>query len=298
MEQIEFKEIDLFLNMIGGHNYILKIGGGKLIKAVEKSEIEFYENFSSLTVGQQEIFNNQLTNIEEGKINSCTEDKNCKNKFYLNENSVKSNLQTQIKEIQQINLFPKYFGYWNKISNPDVFNIIEKFTKFVDNIFYEFILNLQQENPEFLENLNYSCVSQDQAKNSSEFKEKLKLFFAEKNIFKENNENVKNSIIVFENSDNKYKDVEFRFNLKSLRNLNEKKLKWIVFWYIKKRKNLIKDNFVILEDLTYNMNLPAILDIKIGLIKKISKKDYNLKIIPESSLELGFRIMGQQVNAK
>lgn len=262
MDQLEFKEIDLFTNMIGGHNYILKIGGGKLIKSVEKSEIEFYEKFSKTStngvhgVNEKELFKNQLKDDQ------------------------------QIEQIEQIGLFPKYYGYWNKLKNPDVFIIIEKFTEYVDNIFYEFILNLKQEEHEFIENFNYSCFTPDQANKSSEFKEKFLLFLNEK----------KNSNFVVDYSSNTSNLVEYKFNLNSLCNLNDKKLKWIIFWYIKKRKTLIKDDFVILEDLTYNMEFPAILDLKIGLINKISKKDKILKIIPESSLDLGFRIMGLQVN--
>ena len=72
------------------------------------------------------------------------------------------------------------------------------------------------------------------------------------------------------------------------------KLKWILFSFIKWRHHFLLHKFVILQNKTYNMKNPAILDIKLGYYEKISKDKKIIKKYEGASKEIGCRIMGIQ----
>lgn len=69
------------------------------------------------------------------------------------------------------------------------------------------------------------------------------------------------------------------------------KLKWIVFWFVKWKENFGNYDYIIIENLTYNMECPAILDVKLGSSPRISK-DKTIKIFKGATNEIGCRIMG------
>ena len=79
-----------------------------------------------------------------------------------------------------------------------------------------------------------------------------------------------------------------------LKTFSKDKLNWILFSFVKWRENFLKNEFIILENLTYDMEDPAILDIKLGSAIKISKENQKVKIYKGASNEIGCRIMGIQ----
>lgn len=79
-----------------------------------------------------------------------------------------------------------------------------------------------------------------------------------------------------------------------LLSLNKDKLKWILFWFIKWKENFLNSDYIIIEDLTYQMKSPAAIDIKIGSSPKKSKECNKVKKMNETANEIGCRIMGIQ----
>ena len=77
-------------------------------------------------------------------------------------------------------------------------------------------------------------------------------------------------------------------------NNSKNKLKWILFSFIKWGDHFLSHKFIILQNLTYNMKNPAILDIKLGSAPKISKDNHTIKKYEGASKEIGCRIMGIQ----
>ena len=75
---------------------------------------------------------------------------------------------------------------------------------------------------------------------------------------------------------------------------SKNKLKWILFSFIKWCNYFLSHKFIILQNLTYNMKNPAILDIKLGSAPKISKDNHTIKKYEGASKEIGCRIMGIQ----
>ena len=75
---------------------------------------------------------------------------------------------------------------------------------------------------------------------------------------------------------------------------SQNKLKWILFSFIKWRHHFLLNKFLILQNLTFNMKNPAILDIKLGYYEKISKDKKTIKKYEGASKEIGCRIMGIQ----
>jgi hypothetical protein len=177
-------------------------------------------------------------------------------------------------------LFPEYYGIIDK--NKKEYKMIEEFFSMCDNLFFELI----SENICNLKNSIDINVEKD-----DEFKKKLQQFLTDKkeegekkiNLGENNIENISNYNPYYE---------KLKENLISF---GENKLKWILFWYVKWRHSFLKNDFIILEDLTKNMSIPAVIDFKLGFKQKISKKDLSIKTLPTSSSDLGFRIMGLQV---
>ena len=80
----------------------------------------------------------------------------------------------------------------------------------------------------------------------------------------------------------------------TLNSLISSKLKWILFWFVKWKENFLNYDYIIIENLTYKMKYPIILDIKLGSSPRISKENKSLKIFGGASNEIGCRIMGLQ----
>jgi hypothetical protein len=158
---------------------------------------------------------------------------------------------------------PKYYGRIKKEKDSKQYQRILSFIRNCDKFFQNLIIQT---------NLDINI------ENDSEFKEKLESFKNEKLYTEE----------VLEESD-------FEYLINYLKEINESKLRWFLFWYTKWRKTFFVNDFIILEDLTYKFEYPAILDIKIGNFPKRSKKDQQIKVFPASSVDLGFRLMGLQV---
>ena len=62
---------------------------------------------------------------------------------------------------------------------------------------------------------------------------------------------------------------------------SKNKLKWILFSFVKWNNYFLKNNFIIMQNLTFNMKNPVILDIKLGTTPKISKENNLIKNMME-----------------
>jgi hypothetical protein len=122
---------------------------------------------------------------------------------------------------------------------------------------------------------------------------------------KSNDINIENDIKFTEkfenfiNESNKFLNLNSSFNkleeiLIYYFNNSINKLKWILFSFIKWSDHFLSYKFIILQNLTYNMKNPAILDIKLGSTPKISKDNLTIKKYEGASKEIGCRIMGIQ----
>ena len=83
-------------------------------------------------------------------------------------------------------------------------------------------------------------------------------------------------------------------NLNKLNQENYNKFKWILFWFIKWNNQFLLKKFLVLQNLTYQMINPSILDIKLGAAPKISKENNKIKIFGGAYYDIGCRIMGIQ----
>ena len=129
--------------------------------------------------------------------------------------------------------------------------------------------------------------------------------FVKKMKIKSNDINIENDIKFTEkfenfiNESNKFLNLNSSFNkleeiLIYYFNNSINKLKWILFSFIKWSDHFLSYKFIILQNLTYNMKNPAILDIKLGSTPKISKDNLTIKKYEGASKEIGCRIMGIQ----
>ena len=117
-----------------------------------------------------------------------------------------------------------------------------------------------------------------------------------------NIENDSNFIVNFNNyindSSNVYNQLQLNetFNdlYKKLEELNQDKLNWILFWFVKWKDNFLNYDYIILENLLYNMVNPAIIDIKLGSTPRISKELKIVKRFGQALHTFGCRIMGLQ----
>ena len=83
-------------------------------------------------------------------------------------------------------------------------------------------------------------------------------------------------------------------NLNKLNKENYNKFKWILFWFIKWNNQFLLKKFLVLQNLTYKMINPSILDIKLGASPKISKDNNQIKIFGKAYYDISCRIMGIQ----
>ena len=83
-------------------------------------------------------------------------------------------------------------------------------------------------------------------------------------------------------------------NLNKLNKENYNKFKWILFWFIKWNNQFLLKKFLVLQNLTYKMINPSILDIKLGASPKISKDNNQIKKFGKAYYDISCRIMGIQ----
>ena len=120
--------------------------------------------------------------------------------------------------------------------------------------------------------------------NDNEFKEKFELFL-EKDL----------SLIIETISLEKFQKM-FEFLDDYLKNVDETKLKWIIFSFIKWNHLYLQNDFIVIENLLSDINSPAIVDFKLGKEEKIGKEKTSMEKIKHStSNKYGFRMMGSQV---
>ncbi len=204
-EKFNLEEYDynLFWDMIGGHNLIIQLSKGKLLKFADDNEIKFYQIYSK---------------------NSC----------------------------------PKFYEAYHQNSNDEIFDKISKFKSRCDNVFREIVKDFDKENVERI-HLN----------NKPHFVKKFQDFIQNKI---EHNE--------YDECDERIKLLKIKLN-----SLHPDKLKWILYWYVDKNTKFLRDKFIVFEDLTYNFELPAILDLKLGFfyentkIRTIRNRFRNLQLI-------------------
>jgi len=149
------------------------------------------------------------------------------------------------------------------------FNLIKNYIEQCLFFFIKYIIKLNI-NPEYIN-----------IENDEKF---TKIFY---DFISNNNINQKNIKLnkSFENLEN---------NLNKLNNENCNKFKWILFWFIKWNNQFLQKKFLVLQNLTYKMINPSILDIKLGASPKISKENNKIKIFGGAYYEIGCRIMGIQ----
>lgn len=153
---------------------------------------------------------------------------------------------------------PKYYG--KILINSKEFWEIEKFYRQLKIFFRQFVLEC-----------NFSAEFLN-TENDENFNENYKLFLSEYN------------------KEHKYSYEKYFQKLRSyLLSVCRNKLKWILFWFIKWHHSFMKNDFIIIEDLTADMSHPAILDLKLWSISKSSKK------VPTVTTDIGCRIMGEEV---
>jgi len=236
-KNIKFSEIKMYLNMVGGHAFIIDLGNGKILKSAAANEIKFYE--------------------------------------------IHKNTKFQIYE-----LFPKYFGVIEK--SQQEYRVIENFIRICETFFKDFIRGMD------LDNFDIN-IEQDE-----ELNKKLECVLSEDEcrLYDDADSDLNLDINLHSNT-NSNSIVNFYSTLQTLReeleNMNPNKLKWILFWFVKWRNSFFNLDFIILEDLTYNMTHPAILDMKLGFKIEFSNKCKNHNTKPNVFYEFGLRIMGMQV---
>ena len=178
----------------------------------------------------------------------------------------------------------KYYEYLfnNHINSKHLlhcYGIIEKNTKQ-----YELIVNYKKQCKKFFrEMIKFFNLSLDEVNIEKDimFEQKFRVFIDEKND--------ENKDIQLNKSFEELKE-----QLIYIKNNNINKLIWIIFWFIKWENRFIgeTDKFIVIENLDYNKIEPAIIDIKVGNEKKISKKNSQVKKYIGAFETLGCRIMG------
>ena len=160
---------------------------------------------------------------------------------------------------------PNFIGVINE--NTSQFHIIENYVNQCKNFFRYFIKKI---------NLKSNDINIEK---DNQFNETFEDFIKEKDI-------------IYNNLNPSFKKLEetlmdYFYN-------SQNKLKWILFSFIKWRHHFLLNKFLILQNLTFNMKNPAILDIKLGYYEKISKDKKTIKKYEGASKEIGCRIMGIQ----
>ena len=172
---------------------------------------------------------------------------------------------------------------------PKFYGLIEKNTKQ-----YEYITSYKKKCDLFFKNmikeLNIKLEDIDIEKELL-FNKKFDDFINEKKDNDNNNDNNNNSGIILDESFEKLKE-----KLMIIKRKCPKKFFWIFYWYIKWQKEFVTDNYIIIQNLEYDIKNPSIIDIKLGNEKKISKETGKVKIFKGAHESLGCRIMGISSN--
>lgn len=194
--------------------------------------------------------------------------------------------QSFVSSDVQHNYFPKFIGTISK--NTQKFEIIENYVSQCKIFFKNFLIKNNYKASElniegdknFLESFqNFIREPDNQGGREKKSKEVYNKIF--------HDECSKNPEIQLNNS--------FKLLEKNLNAIPKNKLRWILFWFIKWKDNFLTNDYLILENLVYDMHNPAILDVKIGSSPRISKEN-KIKKFSGAINEIGCRIMGCQKN--
>jgi hypothetical protein len=199
-----------------------------------------------------------MLNIGEGKILKLTSEKEVN--FY------KEYLDSKFS------FLPKCFSFFDRQDNPELNTIIIDYKQQLDFFFYEIVRDYD-------ENKIRSFMFYSDLSIANEY---LDIFYKFKKHCEEN--------IHLKKDCESIKLLEENFL-----NFPEEKQKFILFYYIVRLwKKLNKSKFIILEDLTYGMQRPCIIDFKLGYINANLHQNYR-EWVSNSIKDLGLRLMGTQV---
>ena len=225
-------------------------------------------------------------------------------------NDVNNNSFNYKLDINSFNL------YLNSVGGHSLFieiapNLLIKSTNDLEIKFYQY-LNNSKINPSFTPKFKgviyQNCYNFNLIKNYIEqclfffIKYIIKLNIKPENINIENDEKFTKIFSDFISKNNiNHKNIQLNKsfenlenNLNKLNKENYNKFKWILFWFIKWNNQFLLKKFLVLQNLTYKMINPSILDIKLGASPKISKDNNQIKIFGKAYYVISCRIMGIQ----
>jgi hypothetical protein len=196
-----------------------------------------------------------MLNMGEGKIIKITSEREAN--FY--------------KKYSDLNLsfIPKCFYFLNRKENPELDILVLDYKEQLDFVIYEIVRDYDESQ---IRALSINPEIDDYLDTFYEFKKKC-----EENInLKKDYESLK----VLQEKFSKFTQEKLRF--------------YLHHFIYKLITNIHKSNFVILEDLTYNMKRPCLIDIKLGYIYGKLAQNYKTGM-PESMADFGLRLAGTQV---
>jgi hypothetical protein len=170
---------------------------------------------------------------------------------------------------QELSFLPKCFYTFDRKENSELNQLIMDFKEQIDFVIYEFVRDYDQNkiNELFIDpNFNYTLeIFQN-------FKKKC-----EENIhLKTDSENLK---ILKEN----------------FSKFSQEKLRYFLYYFIYKLQDCMhKSKFIIIEDLTYGMQRPCLIDIKLGYVYGKLENNY-AQWVSDAVRDFGLRLMGTQV---
>jgi hypothetical protein len=196
-----------------------------------------------------------MLNMGEGKIIKITSES--EGNFY--------------RKYSDLNLsfIPKCFYFLNRKENPELDKLVLEYKEQLDFVIYEIVRDYDESQIRAL------SINQD-------FNDSLDTFYE---FTKKCEENI-----------NLKKDYEgLKVLQENFSKFTQEKLRFYLHYFIYKvMAKIDKSYFVILEDLTHNMQRPCLIDIKLGYIYGKLSHNYK-KGMPESITDLGLRLMGAQV---
>ncbi len=199
-----------------------------------------------------------ILNIGEGKIIKITSEKEVN--FYKEYSDLK------------FSFLPKCFSFFDRQDNPELNKIIIDYKQQLDFLFYEIVRDYD-------ENKIRSFMFHTE---SSSLNEYLEIFYKFKKQCEEN--------IHLKKDCESIKLLEENF----LKFTQEKQIYILYYFIVRLWKKLNKSKFIILEDLTYGMQRPCIIDLKLGYVNANLLQNYR-EWVSDSIGDLGLRIMGAQV---
>lgn len=322
---------ELFLHVIGGHSLIFKsLKTGNLIKSTSKNELECYKEIYRMR--DQGLLDKEMTKIIPQIINfdaisdikkrNISDDKN--NESY-----------DQIDLLLYFECCSNTFKFFtehllnNKIITYDELNIEKKHKKEKVNAEESTHTEHTKETDNHT-SLGKSSINEFEEKYKTFLMKNYSLIKKEKiskmindNFFSFIDKNCKNKDLYNKfflcnykanehdndiNNIDEQIDSDFSINTKhddiviidysllnALSEMSDQKLSWLIFWWIKWGNLFFKNEIILMEDLTANINYPIVFDFKLGNDPKKGKEQHSLdKMKISTSHSLGFKLMGAQ----